>query len=67
MIIERWENTHCLFCDNVCGTLKCENDSICEKVAKCEKISTLSVKIDAICKKLTLYVNKLGYLNVYKF
>ena len=31
-----------------CGTLKCENASICEKVAKCEKISTLNVKIDAI-------------------
>ena len=22
---------------NVCGTLKCENAAICEKVAKCEK------------------------------
>ena len=35
----------------VCGTLKCENAAICEKVAKCEKNSTLNVKIDAICEK----------------
>ena len=35
----------------VCGTLKCENAAICEKVAKCEKKSTLNVKIDAICEK----------------
>ena len=32
---------------HVCGTLKCENAAICEKVAKCEKNSTLYVKIDA--------------------
>ena len=36
---------------DVCGTLKCENAAICEKVAKCEKNSTLNVKIDAICEK----------------
>ena len=52
------------------GTLKCENTSICEKVAicekvgKCENISTLNVKIDAICENITLNVNKLGSLNV---
>ena len=34
-----------------CGTLKCENAALCEKVAKCEKNSTLNVKIDAICEK----------------
>ena len=34
----------------VCGTLKCENASICENVAKYEKkMSTLSVKIDVNC------------------
>ena len=49
---------------SVCGTLKCENYSICERVAKCEKISTLNVKIDTICEKLTLCVKKLGSLNV---
>ena len=27
-----------------CGTLKCENAAICEKVAKCEKNSTLNVR-----------------------
>ena len=47
-----------------CGTLKCENAAICEKVAKCEKNSTLNVKIDAICEKITLNVKKLGSLNV---
>ena len=36
---------------DVCGTLKCENAAICEKVAKCEQNSTLNVKIDAICEK----------------
>ena len=41
-----------------CGTLKCENAAICEKVAKCEKYSTLNVKIDAICEKITLNVKK---------
>ena len=41
-----------------CGTLKCENAAICEKVAKCEKNSTLNVKIDAICEKVTLNVKK---------
>ena len=35
----------------MCGTLKCENAAICEKVAKCENNSTLNVKIDAICEK----------------
>ena len=30
---------------------KCENAAICEKVAKCEKNSTLNVKIDAICEQ----------------
>ena len=42
----------------VCGTLKCENAAICEKVAKCEKYSTLNVKIDAMCEKITLNVKK---------
>ena len=41
---------------NVCGTLKCENAAICEKVAKCENISTLNVKMYAICEKITLNV-----------
>ena len=41
---------------HVCGTLKCENAAICEKVAKCEKKSTLNVKIYAICEKITLNV-----------
>ena len=49
---------------DVCGTLKCENAAICEKVAKCEKYSTLNVKIDAICEKITLNVKKWGSLNV---
>ena len=49
---------------DVCGTLKCENAAICEKVAKCEKYSTLNVKIDAICAKITLNVKKWGSLNV---
>ena len=44
---------------NVCGTLKCENAAICEKVAKCEKYSTLNVKIYAICEKITLNVKKM--------
>ena len=43
---------------DVCGTLKCENAAICETVAKCEKYSTLNVKIDAICEKITLNVKK---------
>ena len=43
---------------HACGTLKCENAAICEKVAKCEKYSTLNVKIDAICEKITLNVKK---------
>ena len=43
----------------VCGTLKCENAAICEKVAKCETNSTLNVKIDAICEKITLNVKKM--------
>ena len=43
---------------------KCENAAICEKVAKCEKNSTLNVKIDAICEKITLNVKKWGSLNV---
>ena len=34
------------------------------KVAKCEKNSTLNVKIDAICEKITLNVKKWGSLNV---
>ena len=34
------------------------------KVAKCEKISTLNVKIYAICEKITLNVKKWGSLNV---
>ena len=40
----------------ICGTLKCENTSICEKTAKCEEMSTLNVKIDAICEENTLNV-----------
>ena len=40
-----------------CGTLKCENASICEKTAKCEEMSTSNVKNDAICEKITLTVN----------
>ena len=36
---------------HACGTIKCENAAICEKVAKCETNSTLNVKIDAICEK----------------
>ena len=47
-----------------CGTLKCESASICYKVARCKEISTLNVKIDAICEKITLNVRKLGSLNV---
>ena len=47
----------------MCGTLKYENVSICDKVAKRDKISTLNMKIDAICEKLTPYVNKLCSLN----
>ena len=43
---------------------KCENAAICEKVAKCEKNSTLDVKIDAICEKIALNVKKWGSLNV---
>ena len=43
---------------NACGTLKCENAAICEKVAKCKKNSTLNVKIDAMCEKITLNVKK---------
>ena len=31
--------------------------------AKCENISTLNVKIDAICEQNTLNVQKLGSLN----
>ena len=34
-----------------CGTLKCENGAICGKVDRCEEISTLNVKIDAICER----------------
>ena len=40
-----------LFWPVVCGTLKCENGSICEKAAKYENMSTLNVKIDAIREK----------------
>ena len=47
-----------------CDTLRCENASICEKAAQCEKISTLNAKIDAICQKITLNVKKIGSLNV---
>ena len=47
-----------------CGILKCDNASICEKAARCEEISTLNVKIDAICETITLNVRKLGSLNV---
>ena len=37
-----------------CGTLKCENASIYEKVARCEEISTLNVKIYATCEQINL-------------
>ena len=40
--------------NNDCGTLKCENASICEKVDTCEKIPTLNLNI-----------NKLGSLNAH--
>ena len=45
----------------VCGTLKCENAAICEKVAKCEKNSTLNVK-----KLGSLNVSNISTLNVLK-
>ena len=48
----------------VCGTSKCENVSICEKVARSEEISTQNLKIDAICEKITLDVKKKVSLNV---
>ena len=38
--------------------------SICEKVARCEEILTLNVKIDATCEKRTLNLKKIGSLNV---
>ena len=48
--------------DDACGTLKCENVSICEKVARSEEISTLNMKIDAICEKITINMkNKLSH------
>ena len=46
----------CIYKTARCGTLKCENAAICEKVAKCAKKSTLNVKIDAICEKITLKI-----------
>ena len=52
---------------HVCGTLKCENDALCEKVAKCEKYSTLNVKIDAICEKITLNVKKMRLSKCVKY
>ena len=39
-----------------CGTLKCENASKYDKIAKREIISTLIVKIDDICERITLNV-----------
>ena len=50
-----------------CGTLKCENAAICEKVAKCENNSTLNVKIDAICEKITLNVKKIRLSKCVKY
>ena len=47
---------------HVCGTLTCEKASICEKVAKCENISTLNVKIDAM--KNNSKCEKVGSLNL---
>ena len=41
-----------------CGTIKRENASVREKVARCEKTSTLNVKIDTVGEKVTLYVKK---------
>ena len=39
MVGQRAHLTSKFYCtlDAVCGTLKCENAAICEKVAKCEK------------------------------
>ena len=48
-------NRHVLSC---VAPSKCENASICEKVARCEQISTLNVKIDAICEQIYLNVKK---------
>ena len=47
-----------------CGTLKCENAAICEKVAKCEK--TINAKCENLryMWKITLNVKKWGSLNV---
>ena len=47
---------------HVCGTLKCENASICEKAARREEILTLNVKIYAICTKMTINVKHLESL-----
>ena len=41
-----------------CSTPKCENDYICEK-SSYEEISTLNVKIYAICENITLNVKKI--------
>ena len=35
----------------VCGTLKCENASIYEKMTSCEDMSTLNVKTYTLCDK----------------
>ena len=35
---------------------KCEHSSICEKTDKCDEMSTLNGKIDAICEKNILNV-----------
>ena len=53
--------------DGDCGTLKCENASICEKIARCEEISLLNVKIDAICAKVTLNVKCFIHLERFFF
>ena len=39
----------------MCPLFIVKNASICEKIAKCEQISTLNVNIDAICEKITKY------------
>ena len=38
---------------------KCENASICEKVAKCENISTLNIKMYLSVNNLTLNVKQI--------
>ena len=53
--------------EHICGTIKCENASICEKVTRCEEIAMLNVKIGAICEKNILNVKCLIYLESLMF